>query len=262
MLPLGDLTRPRRFPWVTLGLIVANVTVWLAYELPTGVDAAADALGFKPCGVNGSCRDTGLPWPVESLTSFFIHGSWSHLVGNMVFLAVFGPVVEDLFGLVRYLAMYVVAGFAADALQGGLTLAFAPHEGTIANIGASGAISGVIAAYVVARPFQRVLTWLMPAFFLRIPALGLLGVWLLLQALEGSYALSHRAARSASRSSPMSAASSPAPSLRRSSCLTRGRATWCRGWRAVPSGVSDEGAGLAQDRGCDVGPSQRSADLR
>ncbi len=191
MLPLGDLTRPRRFPWVTLGLIVANVTVWLAYELPTGVDAAADALGFKPCGVNGSCRDTGLPWPVESLTSFFIHGSWSHLVGNMVFLAVFGPVVEDLFGPVRYLAMYVVAGFAADALQGGLTLAFAPHEGTIANIGASGAISGVIAAYVVARPFQRVLTWLMPAFFLRIPALGLLGVWLLLQALEGSYALSH-----------------------------------------------------------------------
>ena len=191
MLPLGDLTRPRRFPWVTLGLIVANVIVWLAYELPIGVDEAADTLGFKPCGVNGSCPDTGLPWPVESLTSVFTHGSWSHLVGNMVFLAVFGPVVEDLFGPVRYLAMYVVAGFAADALQGGLTLAFAPHEGTIANIGASGAISGVIAAYIVARPFQRVLTWLMPAFFLRIPALGLLGVWFLLQALEGSYALSH-----------------------------------------------------------------------
>lgn len=190
MLPLGDFSTPKRFPLVTLALVVANVGVWLAYELPHGIDDAASTLGFRPCGVSGSCSDSGLPWPVEAFTSAFTHGSWSHLVGNMVFLVAFGPLVENLLGPVRYLAMYLVAAFAADALQGGLTLAFAPHDGDIPDIGASGAISGVIGAYLVARPFERVLTWLIPALFLRIPALGLLGVWFILQALEGAYSLS------------------------------------------------------------------------
>lgn len=189
MLPLGDFTRPRRLPVVTLGLVAANVVVWLAYQLPHGINSSVDTLGFRPCGVDGSCSDKGLPWPAEVLTSMFSHGSWSHLVGNMVFLLAFGPLVEGLLGPMRYLATYLLAGLAADALQGGLTLAFVPHDGNVPNIGASGAIAGVLAAYIVARPFQRIYAWVLPAIFLRIPALGLVGVWFLLQALEGAYSL-------------------------------------------------------------------------
>ena len=194
MLPLGDLRPPRRFPFVTIGLVAANVLVWLAYQVPQGINSSVGTLGFRPCGVNGSCSDKGLPWPVEVLTSMFAHGSWSHLVGNMVFLLAFGPLVEELFGPVRYLGTYLFCGLAAHALQGGLTLAFVPHDGSIPNIGASGAISGVLAAYIVARPFERIITWLLPVIFLRIPALGLLGVWFLLQALEGAYSLSNPSA--------------------------------------------------------------------
>lgn len=194
MLPLGDFRPPRRFPFVTIGLVAANVLVWLAYQLPQGINGSVETLGFRPCGVNGSCSDKGLPWPVEVLTSMFTHGSWSHLVGNMVFLLAFGPLVEELFRPLRYLGTYLLCGLAADALQGGLTLAFVPHDGNIPNIGASGAISGVLAAFIVARPFERIITWVLPVIFLRIPALGLLGVWFLLQALEGAYSLSNPSA--------------------------------------------------------------------
>lgn len=191
MLPLGDFTRPRRPPFVTLGLVAANVLVWLAYQLPHGINGSVGTLGFRPCGVDGSCSDKGLPWPVEIVTSMFSHGSWSHLVGNMVFLLAFGPLVEGLLGPARYLGTYFLAGFAADALQGGLTLAFIPHDGNVPNIGASGAIAGVLAAYIIVRPFERIYAWVLPVIFLRIPALGLVGVWFLLQALEGAYSLSN-----------------------------------------------------------------------
>ena len=193
MLPLGDLTRPRRPPFVTLGLVATNVLVWLVYQVPHGIDHSVSTLGFRPCGVNGSCSDSGLPWPAEVLFSMFGHGSWSHLVGNMVFLLAFGPLVEELLGPVRYLGTYLLCGLAAHALQGGLTLAFVPHDGNVPNIGASGAISGVLAAFIVARPFERIVSWLLPVLFLRIPALGLIGVWFLLQAIEGSYSLANPA---------------------------------------------------------------------
>jgi membrane associated rhomboid family serine protease len=91
----------------------------------------------------------------------------------------------------RYLLLYALAAIGSIALEGGLTLGFAPDEASIPGIGASGAISGVLGAYLVLFPFQRVLTWLIPVFFFRIPALGLLGVWFIFQALEGSYSLSH-----------------------------------------------------------------------
>lgn len=191
MLPLGNLERPLRFPWVTLGLIVANVLVWVAYEVNVGVDVAAEELGFRPCEVNGSCSQVGQPWALDSLTAMFAHGGWSHLVGNLVFLAALGPLVEGLVGHVRYLLLYLLSGFAADALQGSLTLAFATHEAEIPNIGASGAISGVVAAFVVARPFDRVVAWVPPCLFVRVPAIALLGVWFVIQTLEGIYTLSH-----------------------------------------------------------------------
>ncbi|MDH4178758.1 MAG: rhomboid family intramembrane serine protease [Thermoleophilia bacterium] len=191
MLPLGNLERPPRFPWVTLALIGANLLVWLAYELQVGLEEAVETLGFRPCEMNGSCAAEGQPWVVDGLTAMFAHGGWSHVVGNLVFLAALGPVVEGLAGHVRFALLYVLSGMAADALQGGLTLAFAAGDADIPNIGASGAISGVIAAFVVARPFDRILAWVMPCFFVRIPAIAMLGVWFVIQALEGTYTLSH-----------------------------------------------------------------------
>ncbi len=193
MLPLTDMVRPKRFPIVTTALIAANFVVWLAYEVPHGIDSSIATIGSRPCALNGTCPDThGVPGALTLLTSIFGHASWAHIVGNMIFLAVFGPRVEDRLGRLRFLVVYLLAGFGADALFDGTTLAFAsPADATVPGIGASGAISGVLAAYVVAHPFERVLVWTLPALFLRIPALGLLGVWFILQALEGAYALSN-----------------------------------------------------------------------
>jgi membrane associated rhomboid family serine protease len=193
MLPLTDMVRPKRLPVVTIALIIANVAVWLAYEVPGGVDSAVKTIGSRACSLNGSCPDSqAIAWPYALFTAMFGHASWAHIVGNMVFLAVFGPRVEDRFGRVRFLLVYLLAGLGADALFDGTTLGFGSATDAAApGIGASGAISGVLAAYVVAHPFERILVWTLPALFLRIPALGLLGVWFILQALEGAYALSN-----------------------------------------------------------------------
>ena len=193
MLPLTDMVKPRRLPVVTIALIVANLAVWLGYEVPHGVDSAVDEIGARACSLNGSCPDDrGLAWPYALFASMFGHASWAHIVGNMLFLAAFGLRVEDGLGRVRFLLMYLAAGVGGVALFDATTLAFAStNDATVPGIGASGAISGVLAAYVVAHPFERVLVWALPALFLRIPALGLLGVWFILQALEGAYALSN-----------------------------------------------------------------------
>jgi membrane associated rhomboid family serine protease len=191
VLPLTDTVRPRRLPLATVGLISANVGVWLAYQLPTGVHESVNEVGFRACQLAGNCTEQTQSLPVSAIASTFSHGSWSHLVGNMVFLAAFGPRLEDELGRLRYLVIYAAAALGALFLEGGLLLVFAPDETGIPGIGASGAISGVLGAYVVLFPFQRVLTWLFPVLFFRIPALGLLGVWFLLQVLEGTYSLSH-----------------------------------------------------------------------
>lgn len=193
MFPLADLGMPRRIPWLTLCLVVANLAVWLLYQVPAGIEHSVDILGFRACAVDGSCPSSpDLAWPATLFTAMFAHGGWSHLIGNMLFLLVFGPRVEADLGVLRYGLVYVVAGLGAETLFVGTTLAFAPAaDAAIPGIGASGAISGVLGAYLVAHPFQRVLVWAMPILFLRVPALGLLGVWLLLQTLQGAYALSH-----------------------------------------------------------------------
>jgi membrane associated rhomboid family serine protease len=188
-LPIGDLSKSRRIPVCTITLIAANVAVWLAYELPSGVAHTANQAGFHACVLDGSCADAGLPWTLDTLTSMFLHGSWTHLVGNMVFLAVFGPLVEERLGSLRFVTLYLLAGLAATAADAGAILAFRPGDATLAGIGASGAISGVLAAYVVLLPFRRILVWIPPVVFIRTPAIALIGVWFLLQALEGSLAL-------------------------------------------------------------------------
>ena len=192
MLPLTDAVKPSRFPWVTALLVIANVAVWLAYQLPAGLQESVDEIGFRACSVAGDCTEPTNAWPLTATVSMFAHGGWAHLVGNMVFLLAFGIGVEDRLRPARYLTVYVISGYAATALQGGVELAFAPEKDTnIPGIGASGAISGVLGAYVVLFPFARIVSVLLPVFFLRVPALGLLPVWFALQALAGTYGLLH-----------------------------------------------------------------------
>jgi membrane associated rhomboid family serine protease len=185
VLPLHDNVPTRRFAVVTLALIVTNVTVWVAYQLPD-LPASVNELGYHPCEVEGSCRQIGEWWPITVLTSMFLHGSWSHLLGNMLFLWIFGNNVEDAMGRLRYLVFYVFAGAAATATQTFVTLGWgSPADAQIPNVGASGAIAGVLGAYAVLLPTARVLT-LVVVFVVEVPALVLLGFWFLFQLWAGS----------------------------------------------------------------------------
>jgi hypothetical protein len=188
MLPLKDSLPTRQFPIVTVALIVANALVWIFVQLPD-LEASFSDLGFRPCEVDGSCPTAGQDWPVDALSSMFAHGSWDHILFNMLFLWIFGNNVEDALGRARYLVFYLLAGFAADALQGFVTLEYgSAGEGEIPNIGASGAIAGVLGAYFLLHPRSRVLTWVFPVFFFRLPAWVYLGIWFLFQLFDGGYA--------------------------------------------------------------------------
>jgi membrane associated rhomboid family serine protease len=119
----------------------------------------------------------------------FMHGSWDHLLGNMLFLAIFGKNVEDAFGRLRYLAFYVAGGFAATALQTVMTLGFGSDgDARIPMVGASGAISAVLGAFLVLYPHARIKT-LVLVFIVKIPAWVYLGGWFFYQLLEAHSAL-------------------------------------------------------------------------
>jgi membrane associated rhomboid family serine protease len=187
MIPLSDGIPARRFPIVNVALIVANFAVWIFYELPHLNSSVHDA-SFYPCAVNGSCH-APLPWAVAWITSMFMHGSWSHILGNMLFLAVFGKNVEDSFGRLRYLGFYFAGGFVATMTQTLMTLVVGTAaEARVPNLGASGAIAAVLGAYFVLYPESRVLT-LVIVFLVRIPAWVFLGVWFLYQLVEGNFGI-------------------------------------------------------------------------
>jgi membrane associated rhomboid family serine protease len=104
---------------------------------------------FYPCTVNDTCRGPE-SWGVSWITSMFLHGSWDHILGNMLFLAVFGKNVEDAFGPIRYLAFYFAGGFVATMTQTAMTLLFGTTaEARVPNLGASGAIAAVLGAFFV-----------------------------------------------------------------------------------------------------------------
>jgi membrane associated rhomboid family serine protease len=188
VLPLRDNVPTRTRPLVTWALIAANVLVWVLYQLPD-LNGSVDELAYHPCEVENSCPTVGEDWPLTSLTSMFMHGSWAHLLGNMLFLWIFGNNVEDALGRVRYLLFYLVGGFAATATQTFVTLGYGTEqEATIPNVGASGAVSAVLGAYLLLLPRAKVLTIVF--FILReIPAVFFLGIWFLFQLLDGSAAL-------------------------------------------------------------------------
>jgi membrane associated rhomboid family serine protease len=187
MIPLSDGIPARRFPYVNVALIAANLTVWLLYELPHLRSSVFHA-SFYPCTVSGACHGPE-PWGVSWFTAMFMHGSWDHILGNMLFLAIFGKNVEDAFGHVRYLALYVAGGFVASMTQALVTLlAGSAADGRVPTLGASGAIAAVLGAYFVLYPTSRVLT-LVIVFLVRIPAWVFLGVWFLYQLVEGGFGL-------------------------------------------------------------------------
>jgi hypothetical protein len=187
MLPLSDGIRARSYPFVNVALIVANFAVWLFYELPH-LNSSIFHASFYPCTVNGSCHGPE-PWGISWVTAMFMHGSWSHILGNMLFLAVFGKNVEDAFGHARYLAFYFVGGFVAMMTQTLMTLAFAPDAASrVPNLGASGAIAAVLGAYFVLYPGSQV-RGLIVIFPIRLSAWFFLGFWFLYQLFEANFGL-------------------------------------------------------------------------
>ncbi len=205
MIPIGDRLRTRTFPWVNIAIIAINILVFL-YELSLNSIASPFALSeldrfFYDWGAVPACLsdrfgyDTGLPPRalaaacgqdqvlLSPFSAMFIHGGWLHILGNMLFLWIFGDNVEDRLGHLRYLLFYVASGLAAAAAH----VAFNASDLTPA-IGASGAIAGIMGAYMVLFPRARVAVIIPWFWFLGAPyvsALFLIGIWFLMQLWSG-----------------------------------------------------------------------------
>jgi len=175
MLPLRDDQSTRSFPIITLLLILANVAVFAGWQLRVGLEDSVAMAGFLPEELTTKSSTT---W-YYVFTSMFMHGGWMHLIGNMWFLWIFGRNVEDNCGPIRYLLFYLLCGVVA-------TLSFTivdPHS-KIPLVGASGAISGILGAYLLHHPRARVLTLVPLGPFIRlmeIPAWMFFLVWIGLQ---------------------------------------------------------------------------------
>jgi membrane associated rhomboid family serine protease len=190
MLPVADSVRSRTFPYVNLAIIIANFLVFF-YELSLGneVDSFMRDWGAVPRFVT-DYFDNSSAYPYRVLftpiTAMFIHGGWLHILGNMLFLWVFGDNVEDAIGHVSYLFFYLLAGIAAAAVQ-----ILVDTGSGVPMVGASGAIAGVLGAYVVLYPRATIAAVIFPFVFwvLPIPAFVLIGLWFFLQLLYGAAAI-------------------------------------------------------------------------
>jgi membrane associated rhomboid family serine protease len=219
MIPIGDSVRSRSTPYVNLAIIAANVAVFL-YELTLSATpdlvfralpqlgliseldlfffdwgtlpaCLADRFGFDPDVTQlqlAALCPQGDRVLLTPFTSMFVHGGWFHLIGNMVFLWVFGDNVEDAMGHLRYALFFALAGLAATAAH----VAVGPDE-LIPAVGASGAIAGVLGAYLVLYP-RATIAAILPIFILfwmpfHVPAIVLIGVWFVMQLLNGVAAL-------------------------------------------------------------------------
>jgi membrane associated rhomboid family serine protease len=174
MIPLRDVIPSRTTPFVTVGLIAVNVLAFLfEMSLPDDVrQAFVNHYGMVP---------VRFTW-TSVLTSMFLHASWSHIIGNMWFLWIFGDNVEDRFGHFRYLVFYLLCG-----LVGGVVPAAISPYSFVPTVGASGAIAGVMGAYLVLYPRSRVLTMVFPFIFwiIEVPAVFFLGYWFVIQLFSG-----------------------------------------------------------------------------
>jgi membrane associated rhomboid family serine protease len=190
MIPLRDANPTRRLPIVTIALSLACFAVW-AYEvalLASGADAL-DAFvtqwGVVPADVSAALdRGNFASTPIATLfTSQFLHGGWLHILGNMLYLWIFGNNVEDAFGRLRFLAFYLAGGAIAGLAQVAITPA-----SNIPTIGASGAIAAILGAYLVLYPRARITSLVFLGFFYQlidVPAVVVLLFWFVLQLIDG-----------------------------------------------------------------------------
>ncbi|TMF52468.1 MAG: rhomboid family intramembrane serine protease [Chloroflexi bacterium] len=203
MIPIKDYPGPRRrLPWVTWGIIAVNIVVFL-YQVSLGPDAPAFMFAYSvvPVALTHGVPQTSLPGvpahlpfhtpnPVylTIITAMFLHAGWLHIGGNMLFLYIFGDNVEDRMGHLPYLVFYLFCGVIASITQ----VAIDPGS-PVPSLGASGAIAGVLAAYLVLFPWARVRTIIFIFIFFTIvtlPAIILIGLWFLLQFFDGVASLS------------------------------------------------------------------------
>ncbi len=187
MIPLSDDNRGRRStPYVTFALIGINILIFF-YQLT--LSERELLLFFREWGAVPALVTEEGRW-FTLLTSTFLHGGWLHLGGNMLFLWVFGDNVEDVMGHVGYLIFYLLTGVAASATQ-----VYLDTSSEIPLVGASGAISGVLGAYIVLFPHGRIITLLFIGFFVTtfmLPAWAMIGYWIVLQFIQGFASLSVR----------------------------------------------------------------------
>jgi membrane associated rhomboid family serine protease len=196
MLPLRDEMPTTRFPLATILIIAANVAVF-AYELMVSGSGGQGALqqavvnfGVVPARV--SAHPLSESTLVTFVASMFMHAGWLHIGGNMLYLWIFGNNVEDVMGRAWFTLFYFAAGFAASAAQ-----VLASPQSSVPGIGASGAIAGVLAAYLLFFPRAKVDTLIFLGIFARIariPAVVVLGFWFLLQVVSGAGSLGTDAA--------------------------------------------------------------------
>ena len=201
MFPIKDENPHFLTPVVTWGLIAANAAVWLLVQglgtRPAILDSVCH-LGLIPGELLGNAAagsvELGPAYPcplgepawITVVSSMFLHGGWGHLLGNMWFLWIFGNNVEDSMGHLRFLVFYLLCGVAAAAFQ-----VLSAPDSTIPMVGASGAIGGVMGAYIVLYPRVRVHLLLWLGFYVStmvVPAFFMLGYWFLIQLLLGAVA--------------------------------------------------------------------------
>jgi len=187
VLPLRDFIPTRRFPALTVGIIVVNIIVFL-YELFAEAAGTLEqtfyAMGVVPFEV---IHNFGPAVALSFITAMFLHGGPMHIASNMLYLWVFGNNVEDSMGRLRFLIFYLITGIAASLAQ-----VFTSPDSRIPTIGASGAIAGVLGAYLILFPKARVQTLVFLGYFARVahlPALVVLGFWFVLQLFNGLMAL-------------------------------------------------------------------------
>jgi membrane associated rhomboid family serine protease len=183
MLPLRDFIPTRRFPVLTVGIIVVNIVVFL-YELLAEASGTLEqtfyTMGVVPFKVT---HNFGPAVALSFITAMFLHGGFMHIAGNMLYLWVFGNNVEDSMGRLRFLVFYLIGGVIASTTQ-----VLAGSNSRLPTVGASGAIAGVLGAYIVLFPRARIQTLLFLGYFARVaqlPALLVLGFWFVLQLFNG-----------------------------------------------------------------------------
>jgi membrane associated rhomboid family serine protease len=185
-IPLRDENPTRRFPAITISLIALNIGLFLFQALsPQGLAHYVQRMGVIPYEIShleSLAEGVRLAPPLTLFAAMFLHGSLFHLLGNMLFLWIFGNNVEDFLGPIRFLLFYLVSGLGASLFQ----VLFSPNS-RVPMIGASGAIAGVLGAYLILFPAARVVTLVFLFFFVRlvaIPAAVVLGLWFALQILN------------------------------------------------------------------------------